>query len=288
MSLTTVQRLHADFGALITGFDVARDNSDAAAEALLGKVHKFGLVLLEAQHPTDVQLVALSRQLGEPLPGYRAEFTHPKYPELVRLGNVRDLGFSLYLNTQGEEWHSDATGTDKAPGVTILNAVETPKTKAQTLFSSTVAALQHLPAELRQRIEGLTVVHNFDRHNDVVARFAGTNVSPRDASARQHSPDVRDKLVQRHPVTGQEHLLLSPQLVKRIEGLNDAQTAHLLPALLREVRAPARVLKFEWRPGQIVIFDNRTMMHSATPYDYADQRRYLRQIIITARDRGDN
>lgn len=285
MIVRTIRRLHPDFGAVIAGFDTARDNPANEVLALLAAVHRHGLILLGNQFPSDAQLVTLARQLGEPLPGYRPEFAHPQHPELVRLGNVRDLGFPLYLNTQGEEWHTDATGTDKAPGLTILNAVEAPQGKAHTLFSSTVATIRHLPSQLRQRIRQLTVIHNFDHHNDVVAGFAGTNVKPRDASARRRNPDVRDRLVQHHPATGQEHLLLSPQLVKRVENLTDDETDTLLDDLMQAVRAPERVLRLAWDPGQIAIFDNRTVMHSATEYDYADQRRYVRQIIVTSGNR---
>lgn len=278
--MQTTRTLHPCFGVKVDTLKLQWPFSSSTVHQLLDLVHQHGVVLLPKQHPTDSALVDLARQLGPPLPGYRPEFTHPDYPELVRLGNVDDLGFPTYLNTQGEEWHSDATGTAMAPGLTILNAVEAPVGTGDTLFTNTAVALREMTPELRARIHNMEVTHNFDHHNDQVAGYAGTNVVPRDEALRARNPDVIDGLLQRHPATDVEHLFLSPQFVRSVGGLAPAEQQHLLDQLLAHVTQSRFVLRHRWQPADLIMFDNRLMMHSATAYDYAGQRRYLRQIII--------
>ena len=108
-------------------------------------------------------------------------------------------------------------------------------------------------------------------------------MAPRDDLSRQRNPDVTYDMVQAHPDTGETHLFFSPQLVKSIDGLSSGEAQVLLDELIAEITRPEFVLRHRWQPGDIVLFDNRFMMHSATQYDYADQRRYLRQIIINGR-----
>ena len=244
-------------------------------------VAENGLVVLRGLDLTDVQLVTLARRFGQPLPGYRQEFTHPEFRELVLLGNIEEDGRVItYLNTQGIEWHSDATGSQQQPAVTLLNGVEVPARGGDTLFSDTITAYSQMPVSLNAQADTLHVVHSFDHHNDAVATFAGTNVRARDEQSRRRNPDMVDKVVQTHPITGKPHFLLSHQLVKEIIGMDFDQGMALVMEVVDYLTQPRFVYRHQWQAGDVAIFDNRSVMHSATEYDYAGQRRFMRQIIV--------
>jgi len=275
-----IRPVHDLFGVEVTNLDL-RDLDDATFEAVRQAIHKNGFGLLRRQSLDADAIVRLARRLGDPIPGYRPEFTHPDYPELVRLGNVRENGEVVtYLNTQGVEWHSDGTGAILPPNVTILYAVEAPTQGGDTLFSTATAAYQSLSADWKERLDGLKVVNSFDHHNDRVATFDGTNVIPRDDKLRKRNLDKVEPLVDIHPETGEPHLFVTHQMVKEVVGMDNDAGMKLVMDLVDHATQPQFVYRHHWLPGDLIIFDNRATMHSATPYDYPDERRLMYQIII--------
>ena len=282
MSLET-EPVHDVFGAQFNAIDVSTlDN--ALFEEVRQTVHKFGFGLFRNQRLTPSTIVELARRFGEPLPGYRPQFTHPDYPELVRLGNVKfDDGNEAYLNTQGIEWHSDGTGAVLPPNVTMLYAVETPEHGGDTLFASATASYCSLPDDMKRQVDGMKVVNSFDHHNDQASRFSGANFDPRGESLRSRNPDKLEALVQTHPATGESHLIVTHQMVKEVVGMPPEDGMQFIMQLVEHITQPQFVYQHHWEVGDLIVFDNRSTMHSATAYDYVDERRLMYQIIIGER-----
>ena len=135
-----VTSLHPLFGVEISGVAAERLSQPAIATEIRHTVHEHGFALLRGIRLTADSAMTLARLLGNPEIGYRPEFTHDQYPELVLLGNMGEVdGGVAYLNTQGIEWHTDATGKGLAPGVTMLYCLKTPMEAGDTLFASTDA-----------------------------------------------------------------------------------------------------------------------------------------------------
>tara|TARA_B100000676_G_scaffold225502_1_gene223135 strand:- start:266 stop:634 length:369 start_codon:yes stop_codon:yes gene_type:complete len=119
-----VTSLHPLFGVEISGVGADKLSQPAIATEIRHTVHEHGFALLRGIRLTADSAMALARLLGNPEIGYRPEFTHEQYPELVLLGNMGEVdGAVAYLNTQGIEWHTDATGKGPAPGVTMLCSI---------------------------------------------------------------------------------------------------------------------------------------------------------------------
>ena len=178
---------------------------------------------------------------------------------------------------------TDGPGAVLPPNVTMLYAVEAPSKGGDTLFASSVAAYQTLSPELKHTLSGLQVVNSFDHHNDKVATFGGTNVLPRVQQLRVGNPDKIEKLVQIHPVTGEQHLFVTHQMVKQVIGLEDSEGMDLVMQLVDHMTQPQLVYRHHWSAGDLIVFDNRSTIHSATAYDYHDERRLMYQIIIGER-----
>jgi len=275
--------VHELFGAEFQRVDVS-DLDDPSFEEIRQSVHGHGFGLFRAQHLTPDSIVALARRFGDPLPGYRPEFTHPDYPELVQLGNVMlDDQRQAYLNTQGVEWHSDGTGAVLPPNVTMLYAVEAPAHGGDTLFATATASYQSLPEETKRQLDGLKVVNSFDHHNDKASSFSGANFDPREDALRMRNPDKIEELVQRHPATGEPHLLVTHQMVKEVFGMGSDDGLSFVMGLVDHITQDRYVYQHHWEVGDLIVFDNRSTMHSATAYDYPDERRLMYQIIIGQR-----
>jgi len=277
--------LHPCFGATISGVTAEHLAQPESVETVLQTVHEHGFALLRGIHLNADRAMVLARLLGNPEPGYRPEFTHRNHPELALLGNVGEVeGGVTYLNTQGIEWHTDATGKGLTPGVTMLYCLKTPKDAGDTLFASTDAAYAAMDEERLSVYRELRVVHSFNIHNDKVASFPGTNVSVQQAVLRNRYPDTIDSVVTTHPYTKRPCFFISHQLVKEVVGYSHIQGMDLVMDLVRHITQEQFVFRHRWKEQDLVVFDNRSCLHSATDYDYQDQDRLFYQIIIAGRN----
>ena len=282
-----VTSLHPLFGVEISGVAAERLSQPAIATEIRHTVHEHGFALLRGIRLTADSAMTLARLLGNPEIGYRPEFTHDQYPELVLLGNMGEVdGGVAYLNTQGIEWHTDATGKGLAPGVTMLYCLKTPMATGDTLFASTDAAYAALDDDRLSAYEDLEVVHSFNVHNDKVASFAGTNVSVQQETLRDRYPDTIDPVVTIHPFTKRPCFFISHQLVREVVGYSQKEGRDLVMNLVRYITEERFVFRHRWNEEDLIIFDNIACLHSATEYDYEDQDRLFYQIIISGQNKA--
>lgn len=262
---------------------------DAAPDLLCQIVAEHGCVLLRGQDLKPGDLLDLANGLGTPLPPYRPQYSVPGYPEVVQVGNLVENGqVRVYLNKGGVEWHSDSPGSSHPAGCSLLYCLESeiPHGGGETGFASTVSGYRALPEELRTRVDGVKLVHSFNTFNDKVATYVDSTVPAQEGELRTRNADTIDPLVQSHPVTGERLIYLSHAMVKGFLGVEAAQGRAMIARLVEEITAPQRIYKHRWRPGDLVIFDNRSCLHTPFPYaydDYPRTRRLLHQIIIGGR-----
>jgi taurine dioxygenase len=281
--------LHEAVGVEVKGLDLGAEVGAAEFEDLRDAVHDHGVVLCRGQDLLPTAQLALARRLGEPLPSYRPEYDLPGYPGLVRIGNLRQGGApAAYLNTGGIEWHTDSPGSMRPPGYTILYCLESviPDGGGETWFASTVTGYRTLPADLKSCLDGLELVHSFNVFNDRVATYDQSPVSRQQGALRTRNRDTRDPIVQGHPKTGDAHLYFARAMIKEIPGRDFDEGLALIQEVERAITHPDLVYRHAWQPGDLVIFDNRTCLHTPTPYaydDYPRTRRLLHQVIIGAR-----
>lgn len=278
--------LHPHVGIELTELDVLAPES---SEAVLEAAARHGCVLLRGVCADAAQLLQFSHRLGVPLPPYRPQYSAPGHPEVVQVGNVVKEGVvQSYLNRGGVEWHTDSPGSSHPPGCSILYCLqsEIPDGGGETGFASTVSGYQALPEDLKARCSGLELVHSFNTFNDQVASYADSAVPAQDGALRDRNKDTVDPLVQHHPRTGAPLVYASHAMVKDWVGIEPSEGVALLTSVLSEVTAPERVYKHRWQPGDLMVFDNRSCLHTPFPYaydDYPRTKRLLYQVIIGGR-----
>jgi taurine dioxygenase len=281
--------LHEAVGVEIAGLDLGDGSASAAVATLRDCVHRHGCALLRGQDLAPATLAGLGRALGEPLPPYRPQYSLPDFPEIVRVGNTLEGGApAAYLNRGGVEWHSDSPGSARPPAASLLYCLESvlPDGGGETGFASTVSGYRALPDALKARIEDLELVHSFNTFNDRVARYEHSTVPPQEGELRERNRDTRDPIVQRHPATGQRHLYVSHAMVKAVPGLDFEAGMALVMEVVSHATASHLIYKHAWRPGDLMVFDNRACLHTPFPYaydDYPRTRRLLHQIIVGGR-----
>lgn len=278
-----LRALHPHVGVELTELDVAAPESGAG---VLQAAAEHGCVLLRDVAWDAAHLLHFSRQLGTPLPPYRPQYSVPGFPEVVQVGNVvEDAAVVAYLNRGGVEWHTDSPGSSHPAGCSVLYCLKSdiPDGGGETGFVSTVSGHQALPDELKRRCDGIKLVHSFNTFNDQVAAYDGSDVPAQAGDLRDRNTDTIDPLVQRHPRTGACLIYASHAMVKDWVGVPPSEGAALLRDILARVTAPERVYKHVWRPGDLMVFDNRSCLHTPFPYaydDYPRTQRLLYQVII--------
>lgn len=287
------------FGVIV---QISAPTPDAAVDALLAEGPSLrsrlngagGLMVIRglaglARRPAA--LVALSRHFGPEVENVRETLTaprffHPDVAEVMRLANtppcshpppcrastLPDGGLDVRHPHQ-TNWHTDQSYRRPPPDVTLLFGLTTPPAdQGQTLYADCTDALAALPAPERARLSGLAGIHAASwigrRPEDVRAGVVPKALLP-------HQMPQRQPLVRIHPETGRPALYLcQPEQMDHVDGPiagletgPDGEGAQMIEALLRHATQPRFVYAHRWRPGDLVIGDNRCLLHAATWYD---------------------
>ncbi|KAL4981424.1 hypothetical protein BDW68DRAFT_172411 [Aspergillus falconensis] len=200
------------------------------------------------------------------------------YPEihLVHRGADDTSGADfLAEHTNSIIWHSDVTFEVQPPGTTFLYLLDGPTTGGDTLFADMAQAYKRLSPEFRRRLHGLKAVHSGVEQVNNSLNKGG--IARRDPIMTEHP------IVRTHPVTGEKALFVNPQFTRHIVGYKKEESDFLLKFLYDHIALSQDIqTRVRWRPGTVVVWDNRVACHSAL-FDWADgQRRHLARITPQA------
>lgn len=275
-----VRKLGRSMGAEVTGVDLCRlDDAKFAGirEAFL--THQV-LAIRDQDLTPDVQ-IAFSRRFGPLEDQLNAHYTVEGYPEVLVLSNdVRD-GKPVGLIDGGDFWHSDSSHRDRPSMATLLYAVQNPKTGGDTEFASMYAAYEALPDTVKTRIAGLKGIHAVSKLRNKRVTVSPRRPDGRDFYERQKSiPDQAWPLVRIHPVTGRKALYVSPRFTIGIEGPPESEADEILDYLFAHQIRDEFLYRHKWRDGDLVMWDNRCVIHQATGgYAYPDVRTMHRTVV---------
>lgn len=276
MTLTT-EPLHPLFGAEIKDCPLENINN-SIFQQIMSLFYQHSALLFRGQIFSPATQVELTERFGVPSIPPRVEFNLPDYPEVSVLGNLLndDGSPAAFFNEMGEEWHSDSAGYENLDGATFLYCVETPSNGGETMLCSMTNAWESLDEKQQQMMYGLQVLHSWNFHNDKVLELS--KATPLSPEQRARMPDHWTELVQKHPVTGKSLYYLSHNLVKQVDVWSEKKSIDFVMPLVEHATRPSQVYTHKWQPGDLLIWDNRSTMHSATNVEvYRDEIRHMRR-----------
>jgi taurine dioxygenase len=269
----TVTPLTPTIGAEISGIDLKDDLSPKSAAAVVKAWLDHGVIVIRDQDIDEHAQVRFARHFGELIERPRPRDMRPEsqrektdaydgYTMLV--SNIRENGKPIGSLPDGEmHFHSDMSYMETPARATLLYAIEVPKTGGDTLFASTTAAYDALDAETKAQLAGRNVLQGF---------LHGTTLRANNTPHKSFShPAVRVI-----PETKRKALFLSRLITLAIEGLEPAQSDALLTRLLDHIEKPEFIYTHKWRPGDLLVWDNRATNHARTDFS-PDERRLLRR-----------
>ena len=264
----TVTPTNATLGAIVTG--LALGQMDAPTwKAVERAFLDHAVLIFPGQHLTESEQVAFARRFGE------IELLAPSAEQkAVPISNVKPDGTIMsadehrYKSLRGNEgWHTDSSYMPLAAKASCLSAQVVPSAGGETEWADMRAAFDDLDDAMRRRIAGLSAHHSLYHSQAQIGHMVETG-----AGYGFHSKGAPLRpLVKVHPVTGRPALFIGRHAYG-IPGLDEAESERLLSGLVDFACRPPRTYAHSWQPGDVVIWDNRCVLHRARPYDYGEAR----------------
>ena len=274
--------LHPDFGARVHGRDLTRRLDPAEAADVLDLLAEHGVLLFPGQTLEPADEVAFAAALNEVRRPHGAEHVVEDHPDVAILSNIvvdgREIGFQ---NRFGIEWHTDGTSRELPCVATQLYCIQAPRTGGETLFASGCTAYDLLPETTRARIDGMKVRYNYA---NIVSKVNAASGDPMYERALKTWDDVVHPLVRTHPATGRRALWVTAAEMVAIDGMTPEASQALVAELMEPGTQDAYVYAHAYRPGDMVVWDNRCMFHSTTPYTFHGQTRLLHRVALNGNE----
>jgi taurine dioxygenase len=267
------------FGVEAGGVDLSEPLADADFRALERAFYANHLLALRAQDISAQQFAAFARRIGPPQPHVIDQFHHPDDPNILILSNVKRDGRPTGLQDAGSYFHTDYSYLAVPARATILYSRVVPKVGGDTLFADQQAAYDDLPAAMKARIEPLRAIHHYGNRHDV-DESSRTAASVLSAAQKEKMPLVTHRIARPHPITGRTALYAVSGSSFGIVGMPDDEARDLLDELAAHSTQPKYQLRFRYGVGDIVVWDNAALLHSATLTDPADARTLWRITVL--------
>ena len=267
----SIEPLGGPLGATVIGLDAAQPLAAEVVRRLVDAWRQHLVLVAHDQALSDDQLVSFARNFGEldpPGPNpYGISFL-PDHPELNVISNVVEGGQPIGNLGDGEAvWHADMTYTEKPPKGAILYAMEVPPSGGDTYFANMFQAYEELPETLKKRIEGRRVIHDCAHNSAGMLRKGYQEISD-----VRDTPGARHPLVRTDPISGRKCLFLGRRPHAYIVGLEVAESDDLLDALWAHVSQPRYAMRHQWRQGDILMWQNLSVLHRRDSFDPNSRR----------------
>jgi taurine dioxygenase len=271
--MVSIRNLDAPLGAEVAGVDVSKPMPPADIDAIETAWRDRLVVVFHDQALSDPQLIAFSKNFGELDPPGPNPFGEPflkEHPELNVISNVVEAGKPIGNLGDGEAvWHADMTYVDVPPKAAMLHALEVPPPAAggNTYFANMFAAYDALPANLKAAADGKIAIHDASRNSAGMLRKGYQDVT-----------DVRQTVGARHPLvrtdvkTGRTALFLGRRPSAYVLGLSVAESDALLDALWAHATQPRFAMCHEWKVGDLLMWNNLSVLHRRDPFDPKTRR----------------
>jgi len=276
-----IDLIHAEFGARISDVDLSQPLEPNTFNQIDDAINRYSLVLFENQQMNDAAHLDFTRRFGELEEEHVSYYSKGEVTYIGRVGNIDDDGNKvssrqIKASTGNEMWHSDSSFREIPAMYSILAAYEVPAEAGETEFASARSAYQRLDQQTRKLLDSKVGIHDYIYSRTKVGEDAVTR------NQRTYMHPVRQRLVRQNPVTGEKNIFVGSH-VKQIEGMPDTEARALIERLIEEVTRKESVYRHRWQPGDMMIWDNRCILHRGCGYDADRYRRRMHQTRVRGR-----
>jgi taurine dioxygenase len=269
-----LRRLAPTIGAEVLGLDLRQPIDPATAQALRQAWYEHAVLLVRGQELTEDQQARYGEVFGPLALAHPTRRLPGRHQSVMLISNIRENGKPIGALPDGEMFfHSDLCYTEHPVVGTMLYSIEVPPAGGNTMFADQYAAYATLPEAVKARVDKLRATNRYD---------IGYDVTIRRGRASPDAPHWTHPMVRIHPKTGRRALYVNRLMTHDVESMSEAEAEALLAPLYDHQEQRCFVYEHVWRPGDVVLWDNRCTLHARTDFS-PSERRLLRRITI-ARD----
>jgi taurine dioxygenase len=269
----TITPMTAHTGAEVRGLDLRRPVDDETRAVLNHAFAQHHVLVVREQNYQPGDFLAAAQLWGELQPHDKKDMHVPGFPQMYYVSNEEFLGGKRLI--PGETFHTDHSNHPAPPKATILYPVALPQSGGDTQYVNMHLAYDDLPEAMQRRIDGLKAVHVY------LSKYSPRALKPLNAASREALPPPGiHPLVRVHPENRRKALFLNPVRIEGIVGLPDGEALDLVAELMAHATRPEYEYRHQWRYGDMVLWDNRSVMHQANPDYDMNERRFLWRLML--------
>ena len=283
---------NAGVGARIEEIDLARPLSPEDFRTILRALGQYGVLCFPQQDLNADHLADYAGRFGELEVNVANLFHAEGHPEIMHLSNMKDeAGKPIGLSDAGQGWHTDMSYSKDISIANVLHAKRIPRRNGRALgdtqFRNMHAAYDDLPAEVKQRLEGRTATHDFEKFWDMMRQRPGSIRGPLTPEQRAKKPPVSHPIFKVHPITGRQVLYCNSGYAMHIDGMDKVESDAMLDYLFRHQAQEKYLYSHNWNEGDVLMWDNIGTVHNAVADYGADTPRFiLRAQVMATLDYG--
>jgi len=275
-----ITAVHPCLGVEVGGVDLTRPLDDDAFARIAAAFDEHSVLVFHGQHLTDEQQMVFSARFGPLETTVRTMGNEDRLgAHIVDLSNTDEHGRPMpwadrrmLYHSGNQLWHSDSSFKPVPAHSSALSARVIPPEGGETEFASMRVAYEALSDDLRRQVDGKVVVHSFGFSRSLIDPGIGTEVG-------REYPPVRHALVRANPANGRKAVYVGSH-AWFVEGMSIDDSRILIAKLLEITTRPDRVYRHTWRVGDLVMWDNRCVLHRGRPWDSARHPRVMHRTTV--------
>jgi taurine dioxygenase len=269
-----IRPLSSHTGAEVLGIDLTQPVAESDRAAMNRAFVERSVLVIRDQTLTPPQVAEAVGLFGTIFPQQNTKFAIPDCPQIHYVSNQdRFPDGRRYI--PGDGWHTDHSNAVRPPKATVLHAVQLPHRGGDTQYANMAAAYAALPPATRERIAPLMGIHVYQSSHSA-RKLMGLNETDKERVPNA----VLHPLVRTHPESGARSIYLNPIRIEGILGLDHKEALPLLDELLEYGTQERFQYRHAWKPGDLVMWDNRCLLHKANGDYDMDQVRYLYRVML--------
>jgi taurine dioxygenase len=273
-------------GATVEGVDLAKPLARREFAEILKALGRHGVLRFPAQQLEPAQLKAFSARFGALEINVAGAFQEPGHPEVMILSNIVENGRPIGARDAGQDWHTDMSYSETIALANVLYALKVPRRDGQPLggteFANMHAAYDALPAELKARLDGTTVLHDFNKFWEMMRQRPGSWRPPLTEEQRRTKPPVSHPIFLAHPITGKKVLYCNPGYAIRINELPEDKSDRILAFLFEHQLQPRFRYLHRWTEGDLLFWDDIGTLHNAQADYGPEEHRLIKRCQVMA------
>jgi taurine dioxygenase len=280
-----VRKLPGNFGAEIYDIDLRQPMDEATARAFIDVFHQNQMIVVRDQALEFEHFDTMTRQFGDQKPHFLDHLRLRGHPAILMLSNVFEEGRPLGVYEGAAFWHTDVAYQDPPNSSTVVYALEVPDGGCPTEFADCYTAYDDLPQAIKDRIDGMTVVHHYGNRWDMDEN-SPTSAERLTEEQKKKVENVFMPLVRRHHVTGRKALYGCAGSSFGIAGMPDDEAIGLLDELANHCIQEKYRTQWDYSVGDVAAWDTFSTLHKAQvqkPAKGENDRRVLWRVSVTGK-----